>query len=108
MTLTVWLERGEPTLSHNNTKVSHFKVPVVMALLERTDMLATASPPVSSSTAPNSSTINPIAASSVPPCKRDADGMPDLSSYLEQTAGVYKVSEGFSLAYEGRSLGSKP
>ena len=31
--------------------------------------------------------------------------MPDLSSYLEQTAGVYKVSEGFSLAHEGRSLG---
>ena len=51
---------------------------------------------------------SPIAASSVPPCKRDADGIPDLSSYLEQTAGVYKVSEGFSLAYEGRSLGSKP
>ena len=91
--------------AHVEVKV---QVPVVMALLERTDMLATASPPVSSSTAPNSSTINPIAASSVPPCKRDADGMPDLSSYLEQTAGVYKVSEGFSLAYEGRSLGSKP
>jgi len=91
--------------AHVEVKV---QVPVVMALLERTDMLATASPPVNSSTAPNSSTINPIAASSVPPCKRDADGMPDLSSYLEQTAGVYKVSEGFSLAYEGRSLGSKP
>jgi len=88
--------------AHVEVKV---QVPVAMALLKRTDMLATASPPVSSSTAPNSSTINPIASSSVPPCKRDADGMPDLSSYLEQTAGVYKVSEGFSLAYEGRSLG---
>jgi len=65
-------------------------------------MLATANPPVSPSTA---SRINPIAASSVPHCKRDADGMPDLSLYLEQTAGVYKVCEGFSLAHEGRSLG---
>jgi len=31
--------------------------------------------------------------------------MPDLGSYLEQTTSVYKVSEGFSLAHEGRSLG---
>ena len=64
--------------------------------------VATVNPPVSPSTA---LTINPIEASSVPPCKRDADGMPDLGSYLEQTTSVYKVSEGFSLAHEGRSLG---
>jgi len=87
--------------AHREVKV---QVPVAKALLERTDMLATASAPVSSSTSPSSS-VNPIAASSAPPCKRDADGMPDLSSYLEQTAGVNKVSEGFSLAHEGRSLG---
>ena len=77
------------------------QVLVVMALLERTDMLATASPPVSPSTA---LTINPIAASNVPPCKRDADGMPDLSSYLEQTAGVYKVSEGSAWPTRGAHL----
>ena len=89
------------------------QVSVVMALLERTPVFGTdPSPDVPVATTPTPY-VNPdappttMSAASVNTfCKRDADGMPDLATYLAQTAGIYKISEGYSLTYEGRSFGN--